>query len=42
MKMERSEFREKLMDTDQWQEMEAAEPKKRALAGGDEKSGNKD
>ena len=42
MKKERSEFREKLMDTDQWQEMEAAEPKKRALAGGDEKSGNKD
>lgn len=42
MKMERSEFREKLMDTDQWQEMEAAEPKKRALTGGDEKSGNKD
>lgn len=42
MKMERSEFREKLMDTDQWQEMKAAEPKKRALAGGDEKSGNKD
>ncbi len=42
MKMERSEFREKLMNTDQWQEMEAAEPKKRALAGGDEKSGNKD
>ena len=41
MKMERSEFREKLMDTDQWQEMEAAEPKKRALTGGDEKSGNK-
>lgn len=42
MKKERSEFREKLMDTDQWLEMEAAEPKKRALAGGDEKSGNKD
>ena len=42
MKKERSEFREKLMDTDQWQEMEAAEPKKRALAGGDGKSGNKD
>lgn len=42
MKKERYEFREKLMDTDQWQEMEAAEPKKRALAGGDEKSGNKD
>ena len=42
MKKERSEFREKLMDTDQWLEMETAEPKKRALAGGDEKSGNKD
>lgn len=42
MKKERSEFREKLMDTDQWLEMEAEEPKKRALAGGDEKSGNKD
>ena len=42
MKKERSEFREKLMDTDQWLEMETAEPKKRALAGGDEKSGHKD
>ncbi|MGO4946189.1 S8 family peptidase [Blautia sp. Sow4_E7] len=42
MKMERSEFREKLMDTDHWLEREAPEPKKEALADEEDKSGNKD
>lgn len=42
MKMERSEFREKLMDTDHWLEREAPEPKKEALAEEEDKSGNKD